>query len=194
MVAHSVVITVIMFAECPLTRLRKIRAGKSQYYFLTRPSRGNDKAYIASNSPTRRDADRQRRMAERSGEELRGKRDSPKRPMGLCKRDIKISLQIASTTFPFRSRSAYRIETRETDCLRFVSLFLRRRPFVSILRTFDSTGWKRDFSTIVALLRLQIDSIVANIVPLAIVMIIDVLSWTYIEMFVDKRHPIMLPR
>jgi len=133
-------------------------------------------------------------MAERSGEELRGKRDSPKRPMGLCKRDIKISLQIASTTFPFRSRSAYRIETRETDCLRFVSLFLRRRPFVSILRTFDSTGWKRDFSTIVALLRLQIDSIVANIVPLAIVMIIDVLSWTYIEMFVDKRHPIMLPR
>lgn len=56
----------------------------------------------------------------------RGKRDSLKRPTGLCKRDIKISLQIASTTFPFRSRSAYRIETRETDCFRSVPLLLRR--------------------------------------------------------------------
>ena len=121
--------------------------------------------------------------------------------MVLCKRDIKISLQIASTTFPFRSQSAYRIETRETDCLRFVSLLLHGpRFFVAVplsrfyVDTFDSTGWKRDFSATVALLRLQIDSIVANIVPVAIVMIIDVLSWTYIEMFVDERHPIMLLR
>jgi len=123
--------------------------------------------------------------------------------MGLCKRDIKISLQIASTTFPFRSRSAYRIETRETDCLRSVSPLLRgshRHSFVSVLRTFDSTVWKRerDFSATVAFLRLQIDSIVANIVSVAIVMIVKILSSRLTSrcssIDVNRRHPIMLPR
>lgn len=104
-----------------------------------------------------------------------GKTDSPKRPMGLCKRDIKISLQIASTTFPFRSRSAYRIETRETDCFRlassssgFVVVSLSR--FHVLLTRL--VGSERGFSATVAFLRLRIDSIVANIVSVAIVMIV----------------------
>lgn len=111
----------------------------------------------------------------------RGKRDSPERPMGLCKRDIKISLQIASTTFPFRSQSAYRIEVRETDCsCRLAhSRALRRRRrrclFVSLSRTstrlFGSS--ERDFSANVAFLTANRFNCHENIVPL-IVMILDV--------------------
>lgn len=65
----------------------------------------------------RAEFDDERRTTKEAGERrMRSKRDSPKSvlPIGLCKRDIKISLQIASTTFPFRSPSAYRIEARET--------------------------------------------------------------------------------
>lgn len=98
------------------------------------------------NSPTRRIDDEERRKEARKNWGAKG--IPPKRPMGLCKRDIKISLQIASTTFPFRSRSAYRIETRETDWLRSVSLLFRGfRHFVPLsflLCTCDSTDWKRE--------------------------------------------------
>lgn len=66
---------------------------------------------------------------------MRGKRDSPKRPTGLCKRDIKISLQIASTTFPFRSRSTYRIETRERLTALVPSRFYMRFAVVSLTRS-----------------------------------------------------------
>lgn len=51
------------------------------------------------------------RDGRREGGEHEGQKGFPKAPYGaLCKRDIKISLQIAPTTFPFRSRSACRIE------------------------------------------------------------------------------------
>lgn len=108
------------------------------------------------------DASDQRRRTKwkEVGKELRGKRDSPKRPMGLCKRDIKISLQIASTTFPFRLQSAYRIETRETDCLRSSSWFsLSSLCLSSTYFWLDLVGSERDFSATVAFLRLWIDSI-----------------------------------
>lgn len=78
---------------------------------------------------------------ERRRGRTRGKRDSPKRPMGLCKRDIKISLQIAPATFPFRSRSAYRIETRETDCFscRLASSRIVPSSLCSVGAHLDST-------------------------------------------------------
>lgn len=76
---------------------------------------------------------------------MRGKRDSPKRPTGLCKRDIKISLQIASTTFPFRSRSTYRIETRERLTALVPSRFYMRFAVVSLSRAYlDSIVERRE--------------------------------------------------
>jgi len=142
------------------------------------------------------DASDRRRTAERSGEELRGKGDSPKRSMGLCKRDIKISLQIASTTFPFRSRSAYRIETRETDCLRSVSPLLRgshRHSFVSILRTFDSTVWKRERFFCNRCVSATANRFNCREYCPRRNDRQDSFVETYVEMFVNRRHPIMLP-
>lgn len=74
------------------------------------------------------DRRRRRKTLKEAGksEEQKGFPKAPLRSTGvLCKRDIKISLQIASTTFPFCSRSAYRIEARETDCS-LCSVSLRR--------------------------------------------------------------------
>lgn len=66
-----------------------------------------------------------------------------------------------------------------------------RRLFVSCVPWLDR--WEeRDFSASVAFSRLRIDSIVANIVSLVIVMILEIFSRAYVEMFIDRRHSIML--
>lgn len=137
------------------------------------------------NSPTWR----RRRTAKEDGEE-RGAKGIPQSALwGSVNATLKSAYKSLRRRFPSARGVPIGLKLVRLTASRAVSLprALYRRLFVPSARTLTRLGNEgKFFCNRCVSATLQIDSIVTNIVS-AIVMILEVLSQTYIEMFVDKR-------